>query len=200
MDTGLMGMLFFIGSEIALFGSFFMAYFFIRVVHATDFETWRTAFGEAVPVKVALINSLILFSSSATIHFAEVGLKKNRRRMLVWFLAATLVLGLTFLSIQIHEYGNLLTNDHIGPSTNAYSSIFFSITGLHGSHVLVGAIMLTVLLVRSIRGHYSPESHKGFQAMAIYWHFVDVVWVFVISLIYLPGNFHCLYDVFTGHC
>lgn len=86
-------------------------------------------------------------------------------------------------SIQIIEYKNLVIHDSIGPSTSAYSSAFFSLTGLHGTHVLVGAILLCIMLVRTLRGHYSPEpsQHVGFKTMSVYWHFVDLVWVFVFG-------------------
>jgi len=185
----LMGMLFFIGSEIALFGSFFMAYFFLRVVGDADYQSWAETIGHAIPLKVATINSLILFSSSVTIHWAEICLKRSARGWQAIWLAATLLLGIAFMSIQVLEYSDLVA-EQVGPTKSAYSSVFFSITGLHGSHVLVGAILLAVMLVRTLRGHYGPgsEQHVGFRSMAVYWHFVDLVWVFVFSLLYLPGK------------
>lgn len=190
MPTGLMGLLFFIGSEIALFGSFFMAYFFVRVVGDADYSSWAQTMGEAVPLDVATINSIILFSSSVTIHWAEIALRRGARGYQALWVFLTLVLGSIFLGVQVVEYATLVGHEQIGPSNNAYSSVFFSLTGLHGSHVLVGIILLAVMVARTLRGHYSPhaEQHVGFRAMAIYWHFVDLVWVFVFSLIYLPGN------------
>lgn len=190
MPIGLMGMFFFIGSEIALFGSFFMLYFFIRVSRLADYSSWAEQMGHAIPLDVATVNSLILFSSSVTIHYATIALKRNARGWLPVWVFLTLALGLTFLTIQILEYGNLIGDEKIGPSTSAYSSVFFSLTGLHGSHVFVGAILLTILLVRSLRGHYgvAADQHVGFEAMSVYWHFVDAVWIFVFGLIYLPGN------------
>ncbi len=192
MPVGIMGMLFFIGSEIALFGSFFMAYFFIRVAQVADYSSWAQLMGDAIPLKVATYNSLILFSSSVTAHWAGYAMRRRARGWQAFWIFSTLVLGLIFLSIQIKEYGSLIHDELVGPSTSAYSSVFFSITGLHGSHVLVGAILLTIMLVRTLRGHYSPEAdkHVGWEAMSIYWHFVDLVWVFVLGLIYLPGNIH----------
>ena len=191
MPVGLMGMLFFIGSEIALFASFFMAYFFIRVVHEANFSSWAAQMGDAVPLKVATINSVILFSSSVTIHYAAIALKRSARTWQAIWLALTIILGFTFFGLQVREYGNLVHDEHIGPSSSAYSSTFFSITGLHGSHVVVGGILLIILLVRTLRGHYGPrlDQHVGFEAMSVYWHFVDVVWIFVFGLIYLPGKF-----------
>lgn len=187
---GLMGMLFFIGSEIALFGSFFMSYFFIRVAGEADYSSWAQQIGDILPMGVVTLNSLLLFSSSVTIHYAEIALMRGARGWLKLWLALTIVLGFTFLGIQIFEYKELVTVDSIGPSTSAFSSVFFSLTGLHGSHVLVGGILLVIMLTRTFRGHYSaePDKHVGFRTMSVYWHFVDLVWVFVFGLIYVPGN------------
>lgn len=191
MPVGLIGMLFFIGSEIALFGSFFMAFVLIRLqAQGTEYSTWAAQIGTHLPLDVVTFNSLILFTSSVTIHYAEIALTRGARRWQAIWLGATLVLGLTFLSIQILEYTDLVGVESLGPSTSAYSSVFYALTGLHGSHVLIGAILLTIMLVRTLRGHYSPDpdQHVGFRTMSIYWHFVDVVWIFVFSIIYLPGN------------
>ena len=190
MSINLMGMLFFIGSEIALFGSFFMSYFFLRIAGEADYSSWAHQIGEILPMGIVTINSIILFSSSVTIHYAEIALTRGARGWQAIWLALTIVLGATFLGIQIFEYYELLVHEFLGPSTSAYSSVFFSITGLHGSHVLVGLVLLTVLLVRTLRGHYGPDKsqHVGFATMSIYWHFVDVVWIAVFGLIYVPGN------------
>jgi cytochrome c oxidase subunit 3 len=186
----LMGMLFFIGSEIALFGSFFMSYFFLRVAGEADYSSWAHQVGDVLPMAVVTINSLILFSSSVTIHYAEIALLRGSRGGMKLWLALTIVLGAIFLGIQIMEYAELVRHESLGPSTSAYSSVFFSLTGIHGSHVLVGLILLTVMLVRTMRGHYGTEAHQhvGFRTMSIYWHFVDVVWIFVFGLLYVPGN------------
>src|SRR4051812_32463127 len=125
MPWQIMGMLFFIGSETALFGSFFMAYFFIRVAQVSHFQSWAHSWGEAFPLALATKNSLILFSSSVTIHWAGLALKRNARAWHQLWLGLTLVLGLTFFAFQVYEYGNLIKDDHIGPSTNAYSTVFF---------------------------------------------------------------------------
>jgi cytochrome c oxidase subunit 3 len=188
--VNLMGMLFFIGSEIALFGSFFMSYFFLRVAGEADYSSWAQQVGDILPMGLVTINSLILFSSSVTIHYAEISLMRGSRGWMKIWLAATIVLGSVFLGIQIYEYAELVMHESLGPSTSAYSSVFFSLTGIHGSHVLVGLILLTIMLVRTMRGHYGPEpdKHVGFRTMSIYWHFVDLVWVFVFGLLYVPGN------------
>lgn len=192
MSINRMGMLFFIGSEIALFGSFFMSYFFLRVAGEADYSSWAAQIGEILPMRLVTLNSLILFSSSVTIHYAEIALARGARGWQAIWLALTILLGGTFLGIQIFEYYELLVHEFLGPSTSSYSSVFFSITGLHGSHVVVGLVLLTVLLVRTLRGHYGPEpsQHVGFATMSIYWHFVDLVWIAVFGLIYVPGNWN----------
>ncbi|MCB0905393.1 MAG: heme-copper oxidase subunit III, partial [Actinobacteria bacterium] len=125
-----------------------------------------------------------------TIHYAEIALLRGSRGGMKLWLALTILLGGTFLGIQIAEYTKLIGDEFLGPTTSAYSSVFFSLTGIHGSHVFVGLILLTVMLVRTMRGHYgpSPDKHVGFRTMSIYWHFVDVVWIFVFGLLYVPGN------------
>jgi cytochrome c oxidase subunit 3 len=190
MPIGLMGMLFFIGSEIALFGSFFMSYFFLRIAGVADYSSWALQVGELLPMGVVTINSLILFSSSVTIHYAEIALMRGARGWMKIWLGATILLGAVFLGIQIFEYYEFVVHENLGPSTSAYSSVFFSLTGIHGSHVLVGLILLTVMLTRTFRGHYSqdPTKHVGFRTMSVYWHFVDVIWIFVFGLLYVPGN------------
>jgi cytochrome c oxidase subunit 3 len=127
------------------------------------------------------VNTVILISSSFTMHWALVSIKRNRRFGLIVGLGLTLMLGLTFLALQIHEYL------HLGftPSNNAFTSGFFSLTGLHGFHVFVGATLLTIALTRSIRGHYSAGQHIGLEVTGLYWHFVDVVWIVLYTVVYL---------------
>ena len=173
------GMVLFIASEIMLFGSFFAAYFFIRVVQG---EPWMPE-GQTLPVYVALANSAILFSSSATMHWALEGIKHNNRKALKTGLVLTVLLGTTFLGIQISEYV------HLGflPKDSAQASVFFSLTGIHGAHVLVGLIILLTVTRRAFKGHYGPEKEKhwGVEIPGLYWHFVDVMWLFVFTSLYV---------------
>ncbi len=96
-------------------------------------------------------------------------------------------MGLTFLVLQIREY-NLLHTEGFTPEHGAFASVFFGLTGLHGIHVFIGAVLLSIALVRTLRGHYSPEKHMGVELSGIYWHFVDVVWVVLYTLVYLLSN------------
>jgi cytochrome c oxidase subunit III len=177
VEPQLLGMLLFIISEVMVFGAFFTAYFFIRVVQG---ETWP-AEGTELPVAIAGVNTAILLSSSVTLHWAQTSIKHGNRRGLRAGIVATFLLGLTFLTIQINEYV------HVGfaPHDNAQGSIFYGLTGLHGAHVFIGLCLLLTVVVRSFRGHFSQEEHRGVEVPGIYWHFVDVMWIVVYTTIYV---------------
>ena len=179
VDPQFLGMLLFIISEIMVFGAFFTAYFFIRVV--VEDTTWFPFDGFELPVAVAGVNTAILLSSSLTMHWAQTSIKNGNRAGLKAGIVLTFLLGLTFLFIQINEY------IHIGfaPSDHAQGSIFYGLTGLHGAHVFVGLCLLLTVVIRTFRGHFSPEHHHGVEVPGIYWHFVDVMWVLVYATIYI---------------
>jgi len=173
----MLGMLLFICSEIMVFGAFFTAYFFIRVVgHAP----WP-AHGTELPKLVAGFNTLILVSSSVTIHFAQESLRRGNRLGLKVGMLMTFLLGATFLFIQINEYA------HIGfaPGDTAQASVFYGLTGLHGAHVTIGLLLLAFVTIRSFKGHYSPDSYLGMEVPGIYWHFVDAMWLVVYFTVYI---------------
>lgn len=137
------------------------------------------------PWKLPLLNTIILLTSSVTIHFAHTALKKGDRSKLKMWMAATLVLGFAFLGFQIEEY--IEAYNHLGLTLNAgiYGSTFFMLTGFHGFHVCVGAIMITIMFLRVLKGHFRPEEHFGFEAASWYWHFVDVVWAGLFIFVYI---------------
>jgi cytochrome c oxidase subunit 3 len=178
VEAQYLGMLLFIISEIMLFGAFFTAYFFIRVVNGAE---WFPIDGLDLPVFIAGVNTAILISSSFTMHWALEGARNENRRALQVGLLTTAMLGLTFLCIQVNEYVHL----GFAPSDNAQGSIFYGLTGLHGAHVFVGLTLLAFATVRAFRGHFSAKEHRGVEVPGIYWHFVDVMWVFVYSTLYL---------------
>lgn len=178
IDAQLLGMLLFIVSEAMLFGAFFTAYFFVRVVG--DTVPWPPDPFE-FPKAVAGMNTVILIVSSGTIHYALTSVKNGNRRGLQAGLVATLLLGTTFLITQINEYVKAGFSIHDG----AFASVFYGLTGLHGLHVFVGLTLLTIMAVRAFRGHFSPESHMGVECAGIYWHFVDVMWIIVYTTLYL---------------
>ncbi|HEU4974930.1 MAG TPA: heme-copper oxidase subunit III [Baekduia sp.] len=179
VEPGLLGMLLFIISEVMVFGAFFTAYFFIRVVNQD--ATWFPIDGKDLPVAVAGVNTAILLSSSLTLHWAQTSIKNGNRFGLRAGMLTTFLLGATFLFIQINEYV------HIGfaPQDHAQGTIFFSLTGLHGAHVTIGLLLLGMVTWRAFRGHYSPESHRGVEVPGVYWHFVDIMWVIVYTTIYV---------------
>ncbi|MDX6641169.1 MAG: cytochrome c oxidase subunit, partial [Solirubrobacteraceae bacterium] len=170
--------LLFIISEIMVFGAFFTAYFFIRVVNG---DHWFPFQGHSLPVAVAGTNTAILVSSSFTLHWAESSIKRGNRFGLKAGILSTFLLGCTFLFVQINEYV------HIGfsPQNFAQGSIFYGLTGLHGAHVFIGLTLLAMVVVRSFRGHYSPEEHRGVEVPGIYWHFVDAMWLVVYFTVYV---------------
>jgi cytochrome c oxidase subunit 3 len=177
VEAQFLGMLLFIISEVMLFGAFFTAYFFIRVV---NHDPWP-AHGTELPKLVAGINTAILVSSSFTMHWALEGARLGNRRAMRAGLLTTFLLGLTFLTVQINEYV------HIGfaPHDHAQGTIFYCLTGLHGAHVFVGLTLLSFATIRAFRGHFSPKEHRGVEVPGIYWHFVDIMWIIVFTTVYI---------------
>jgi cytochrome c oxidase subunit 3 len=177
VEPQLLGMLLFIISEIMVFGAFFTAYFFIRVVQGADWP----AQGTELPKLIAFVNTCILVSSSLTVHWALEGAKRGNRFALQAGITTTFLLGLTFLFVQINEYV------HIGfaPQDHAQGTIFYGLTGLHGAHVFIGLTLLLFTTIRAFRGHFTPEEHRGVEVPGIYWHFVDVMWVIVYTSVYI---------------
>jgi cytochrome c oxidase subunit III len=178
VDPQVLGMLLFIISEVMVFGAFFTAYFFIRVVQGDD---WFPFQGHDLPKVVAGVNTCILVSSSFTMHWALEGAKRGNRMALQAGILSTFLLGLTFLFIQVNEY------IHIGfaPHDFAQGSIFYGLTGLHGAHVFIGLTLLLFTTIRAFRGHFTPEQHRGVEVPGIYWHFVDIMWIVVFTTVYI---------------
>jgi cytochrome c oxidase subunit III len=177
VEAQFLGMLLFIISEVMLFGAFFTAYFFIRVV---DHAPWPGS-GAHIPLSIAAVNTAILMSSSFTMHWALEGARNENKFAMRTGLLTTFCLGLTFLSVQVNEYVHL----GFAPHDNAQGTIFYGLTGLHGAHVFVGLTLLAMATNRAFRGHYSAKEHRGVEVPGIYWHFVDVMWIFVFSTIYV---------------
>ena len=199
------GMSWFIFSEVMFFGAFFAALFWARVYSVPDLGSiesnalmwpgfaprWPSAgpafeeqFTPMAAWGIPAINTLLLLSSGVTVTLAHWALKENDRRQLVLFLALTVALGVLFIGLQAYEYGHAIRELNLKLSTGIYGSTFYMLTGFHGFHVTCGAIMLTVILVRCIRGHFTPDHHFGFEGVAWYWHFVDVVWLGLFIFVY----------------
>jgi cytochrome c oxidase subunit III len=177
VEPQLLGMLLFIISEIMVFGAFFTAYFFIRVAQG---DPWPAP-GTHLPLEVAGMNTAILVSSSFTLHWAEAAIKKGNHFGLKAGILTTFLLGCAFLFIQINEYANI----GFAPQDTAQATIFYSLTGLHGAHVFMGLLLLSIVTIRAFRGHYTPEEHRGVEVPGIYWHFVDAMWLVVYFTVYV---------------
>jgi cytochrome c oxidase subunit 3 len=199
------GMTFFIFSEVMFFAAFFGALFWMRVISVPDLATiesnallwpgfgphWPSAgpaFQESFHTMAAwglpAINTFLLLSSGVTVTIAHWALKENKRGVLNLFLFFTIALGVTFLGVQAYEYGHAYSALNLKLTTGAYGSTFFMLTGFHGFHVTVGAIMLTVIFFRCLKGHFKPDHHFAFEGVAWYWHFVDVVWLGLFIFVY----------------
>jgi cytochrome c oxidase subunit 3 len=212
VDTSFrMGMMWFIFSEVMFFAAFFGALFYARNLSVpwlggegdgalTNYFLWK-GFTPAWPTNgpaaiggsfetmgawgVPLLNTLLLLSSGVTITIAHHALRAgNRTQLLIW-LAATIVLGALFLNFQAHEYIEAYTRLNLTLGSGIYGSTFFMLTGFHGLHVTLGAIMLTVIWFRCLKGHFDRDHHFAFEAVAWYWHFVDVVWLGLFLFVYV---------------
>lgn len=182
---GWWGMVFFIASESLLFANLIAGYLYLRVRAGT----WPPPGGPQLdrPIIVGggnyliVINTVILLSSSVPMIFAGRATRRGDLRNVPWLILTSIVLGALFISLQGVEY---VTNG-FGPSDGILGSTFYTITGFHGAHVMVGLIFLTINFFRALRGQFTKEKHFALQAGEMYWHFVDVVWIFVFSLVYL---------------
>jgi len=209
-----MGMSWFIFSEVMFFAAFFGALFYARELalpwlsgegakQMTNLLLWKgfeggwptngpAALGprgdgsfETIPaLGVPLVNTAILLSSGVTITIAHHALRAGKRGLLKLFLGATFVLGFVFVYLQAGEYHHAYTELGLTLGTGIYGSTFFMLTGFHGLHVTIGAIMLTVIWLRVMKGHFTPERHFAFEGVAWYWHFVDVVWLGLYIFVY----------------
>jgi len=206
------GMFWFITSEVFFFVSFFGTLYYIRNIaipylggegHLGSSHLLWEGFQATwpllqlpdptnfVPAKEAMgawgipaINTLILLTSGATVTWAHWGLKKNNRKQLVLGLFMTVALGLIFVCMQAYEYGHAYMEMDLTLKSGVYGATFYMLTGFHGLHVTIGTIMLIVILLRSMKGHFEPENHFAFEGVAWYWHFVDVVWLGLYVFVY----------------
>jgi cytochrome c oxidase subunit 3 len=217
------GMIWFIVSEISLFGVFFLALFYVRIFNvpelgadpfyfttvlnmykgtATHQYLWPN-FQAVWPLLVnpnpqlfvgpesvietwhiPALNTLLLLSSAVSVTWAHWGFKKGNQKQIIMGLIVTIILGSIFEGFQAYEYFHAYTELNLTLASGIYGSTFFTLTGLHAMHVSMGVIMLTVILIRTLKGHFLPEHHFAFEAVSWYWHFVDVVWLFLFIFVY----------------
>lgn len=133
---------------------------------------------------IPALNTLILLTSGVTITIAHWGILQKKRMQAILAQIVTIALGITFLTLQAHEYGAAYAEHGLKLSSGIYGTTFFMLTGFHGMHVTIGTIMLTVMLYRILRGHFNPHNHFAFEAVSWYWHFVDVVWLGLFIFVY----------------
>ena len=209
-----MGMMWFIFSEVMFFGAFFGALFYARAIsvpwlggeghgvltHQFLWSNYSAAWGAGGgggpgsvgghfstigPWGLPLLNTLILLTSSVTITIAHHALNSGHRGRILLFLGLTVLLGATFLNFQAHEYMEAYKELNLTLHSGVYGSTFFMLTGFHGLHVTLGTIMLAVIWLRVLKGHFNKEHQFGFEAVAWYWHFVDVVWLGLFMFVYI---------------
>jgi cytochrome c oxidase subunit III len=184
INTALLGMLLFIGSEVMFFAGLFAAYFNARAA-AQPF--WPPPNLEHViePGPVPIVATAVLIASSFTMQYAVSRIRSGDRRGMNRALAVTLIMGILFLGAQAFDYAELLTEHGFGINSGIYGTLFYTMTGFHGAHVFGGVVGITVVLLRGVAGQFSARHHVAVEAVSIYWHFVDVVWIALFFTLYL---------------
>jgi cytochrome c oxidase subunit 3 len=171
-----LGMILFLISEAFLFGALFTVYFYLRAETAV----WPPA-GVKPDITLAVINTIILLSSSAVIQWAISAIKKDNKRALSFGLLLTAILGLAFLCITFYEWGH----ESFTPSSSAYGSIFFTITGFHALHIFGGMLVMAALLTRNVRKKFSSSRYLAVEVGSLYWHYVDFIWLLVFTTLFI---------------
>ena len=199
------GMVWFIFSEVMFFACFFGALYYIRQISLpelagyeamfTPYEKFTNAWPSAGPMGdpftpmaawgIPAINTMLLLTSGATLTWAHWGLIKGKQSQLTWGLAMTVLLGVTFMGFQVYEYAHAYAEMGLTLGAGVYGATFYILTGFHGLHVTLGTVMLMVMLWRGMKGHFSEHNHFAFEAVAWYWHFVDVVWLILFVFVYI---------------
>jgi cytochrome c oxidase subunit 3 len=180
MSRGMAGMVLFIASEIMLFGALFAAYFFVR----QQADTWPPAGVHKLDPVTGGILTAILVVSGLVAHFGVVGAKRGNNAAFMVGMAGALVLGFVFIAGQIYEWFNLM-DEGLNAKSGVYGSTFYVLSGFHGAHVIAGLAMLLVVFVRGFWRDFTPSRHLFVDAGVLYWHFVDIVWVFLYAILYL---------------
>ncbi len=175
------GMKFFLVSEAAIFGALFAHHYYSRV-HSL---IWPPAGAPELETRLPAIATLLLMTSSGTAQWAHSAFLKGKRLLAQRALLLTIVLGIIFLSIQAYEWGFLKAYDEFTLKNGTFGTSFFMMTGFHGMHVSIGIVLLSIVYFRLLLGHFEPQRHFSFIAASWYWHFVDIVWIFLFGTIYL---------------
>ena len=174
------GMYIFLGTEAMMFLTLLAAYVVLRF----GMPSWPPAGAPDLPISLTSINTLLLLSSSVTIHLALKKLKKNQLPLFKRYLLFTFGLGCIFILIQAVEWGCLIKHG-LNLKTGAYGSCFFTVTGFHGLHVLAGILVLNFLIIQALKNRYHAQKHNQVTVGALYWHFVDLIWIVIFFSLYL---------------
>ena len=191
-DAATMGMWVFLVTEIMFFGGLFASYVVYRALYPMAFAVAS----QALDIALGTLNTVALLVSSFTMAVAVFGSKTGRRRLMIGGLALTIALGLVFLAVKFYEYYQKYAERHVpGPSfafpapyteqAKMYFTLYFAMTGLHAIHMIVGCGLLTVLIVMARRGRFTPDYNSPVEISGLYWHFVDIIWIFLYPLLYL---------------
>jgi cytochrome c oxidase subunit 3 len=182
ISNPILGMILFITSEVMFFSGLFAAYFATRAAHT---EWPPAAFADILdPLGPIIIATILLIASSFTCQFAVWSIRRGDRTGFIRNIAITFVLGIIFLGMQVYDYG-LLFGEGMTLASGPFGTTYFTLTGFHGAHVFGGVLMLGVLLYRGMSGQFSAKHHDAVEAVSLYWHFVDVVWILLFSILYL---------------
>ncbi|MFC4437674.1 MULTISPECIES: cytochrome c oxidase subunit 3 [Natrialbaceae] len=173
--------LLFLATDVSTFGALFIYYFFVRI------GSWPPQELPPLLTSLVLVNTLILLASSVTFHYAHEALHDDNRRRFLGLLGTTLLLGVVFLGGQVIEYYEFVVHEGFALSTGIFGSAFFGLTGLHGIHVALGIGGIGAVFWRALRGHYGPDRDVSVATVSLYWHFVDVVWVLLVIVLYVGG-------------
>lgn len=188
LSKGMLGFILFLASEVMFFGGLFAAYFIARA----DAPQWppeslltpqQIADGVKLELELPLpiIATIILVSSSFVMQWGVFSIQRGNRTGLIWSLFITIVMGLVFLTIQMYDYSQL----HFRADDTIFGTTFYTLTGFHGAHVTGGVLFMFVMLMRSLGGQFDSQNHEAIEACSMYWHFVDVVWIALFTILYV---------------
>jgi cytochrome c oxidase subunit 3 len=176
------GMILFLVSDVATFAAGFVYYAFIRV------GQWPPEELPSLLGSLVLVNTLLLVASSFTLHYAHESLEEGDRRRFLGLLGVTLALGVVFLGGQAYEYYEFVTAESFTLTSGLFASAFYGLTGLHGLHVTLGVVLIGLTMGRALRGQFGPDRDTSVRTVSLYWHFVDVVWVFLVVVLYVGAS------------
>jgi len=174
------GMWVFLGSEVMFFTALIGTYIILRVAHP---DAWAAP-GKTLNVPITAVNTFLLICSSVTMVKAYAAVQDGDQRGLRRWLVATVLIGATFVGVQVYEYTHLIEKGFV-PSQGLYGSTFYTMTGFHGFHVTMGVLCMMYVTWKAFRGKYTRQDHRGVEVIGLYWHFVDLVWIILFTIVYL---------------